>query len=327
MPLISALAARRGFTGQHARSRADESRSVMLDGEVVTGADGSFAGFRGSVQAERRASGRTARSAPRLSTTRSTRCCARRSTGSSRAPSGSSSAPTGRCAAIMRATATTSPPPPATCCRCCPSMSEEPAPGAALDRSRRARRRSGGHARIPRPRSAASRSSSTAASRFPRAARSGAVIQILVNLIGNAIRHSPDGGTIRLSFAQHCGHRVGHGVATRGRASPRPTSSGFSSGSSALTTEEGGTGLGLAISRRLARSMGGDVTLDSAPGEGARFTLTLARAPSACRPARSRAGSRRCRAGAGGRSSARDRRSSRSTARPSRPCGRARTAP
>src|SRR3982751_3409876 len=52
MPLISALAARRGFTGQRARSRTDDSRSVVLAGEVVSAADGSFAGFRGTAEAE-----------------------------------------------------------------------------------------------------------------------------------------------------------------------------------------------------------------------------------------------------------------------------------
>jgi signal transduction histidine kinase len=101
-----------------------------------------------------------------------------------------------------------------------------------------------------------------------------AVIQILVNLIGNAIRHSPRDGTVRISFSRQAG-AASISVADDGPGVAEADRQRIFERFERAHAEESGTGLGLAISRRLARSMGGDVTLDSAPGEGARFTLTL----------------------------------------------------
>ena len=101
-----------------------------------------------------------------------------------------------------------------------------------------------------------------------------AVIQILVNLIGNAVRHSPEGGTVGLAFAATPG-TASVTISDEGPGIEPADQQRIFERFERADSKGAGTGLGLAISRRLARSMGGDVTLDSAPGEGARFTLTL----------------------------------------------------
>ena len=99
------------------------------------------------------------------------------------------------------------------------------------------------------------------------------VIQILVNLLGNAVRHSPEGATVALTFERSGGysraHVADHGPGIAHEDQERIFERGESAGSA------GGSGLGLAIARRLAHSMGGDITLVSEPGQGARFTLSL----------------------------------------------------
>ncbi|MFL6764503.1 MAG: sensor histidine kinase [Sphingomicrobium sp.] len=272
MPLISALAARRGFSGQHARSRADESRSVILGGEVVTAADGSFAGFRGNVEAEG-----SAPAAPAARPTAfdhaldevlrspldriidSAERIVERSEGPLRSDYASYGNDIAAAARHLLSVLT--------------SMSEDPAKvQRSIDLAALA-----AEAVVMLDSSAEERKiiiEPEGSDPLPASGEERAVIQILVNLIGNAIRHSPEGSAIRLIFSRTPG-TASVAVADQGAGIAAADQQRIFERFERAHPKDGGTGLGLAISRRLARSMGGDVTLDSAPGEGARFTLTL----------------------------------------------------
>ena len=100
-------------------------------------------------------------------------------------------------------------------------------------------------------------------------------LQIMVNLIANAVRYSPKGSSIWLRTEQE-GDLAALIVADQGKGiSLEDQARIFEKFERVDRTEPGGSGLGLYISRRLARAMGGDITVDSAPGQGARFVLTL----------------------------------------------------
>jgi signal transduction histidine kinase len=272
MPLISALAARRGFSGQHARSRTDEDREVILRGEVVTGADNGFAGFRGSVRSSgvapspvrsraaafdhaldevlRSPLDRIIESAERI---------VERADGPLRSDYASYGNDIAAAARHLLSVLT--------------SMSEEPVQAqrsidltalvaeavVMLDSSAEAQRVA---------------IKSEASGQLAARGEERAVIQVLVNLMGNAIRHSPPGGTIRLILGR-IGATASVSVCDEGPGVAAEDQQRIFERFERAQSRGAGTGLGLAISRRLARSMGGDVTLDSAPGEGARFTLRL----------------------------------------------------
>lgn len=101
------------------------------------------------------------------------------------------------------------------------------------------------------------------------------VLQILVNLIGNAVRYSPEGASVWVRCEEEDRLAAvivadqGKGIAEEDQARI------FAKFERVDPSEPGGTGLGLYIARRLARAMGGDIAVDSAAGQGARFVLTL----------------------------------------------------
>lgn len=101
------------------------------------------------------------------------------------------------------------------------------------------------------------------------------VLQVLLNLLGNAINYAPDGSMIWLRLDDGPDW-VSVTVADQGPGlSEEERQRLFNKWERLGRSGDGGSGLGLYISRRLALAMQGDLTVESAPGQGARFTLIL----------------------------------------------------
>lgn len=105
--------------------------------------------------------------------------------------------------------------------------------------------------------------------------------QMLVNLLSNAIKFT-DEGEVRLTAAirgermEFCVSDTGIGIAP---ANVEPIFEPFWQVEQGATRKSGGTGLGLSVTRKLARLLGGDVTLKTGVGRGSTFTLTLPLVP------------------------------------------------
>jgi len=101
------------------------------------------------------------------------------------------------------------------------------------------------------------------------------VLQVLINLINNAIRYSPEGSQIWVRL-DRIGQRAMVTVADQGHGIDEDQQTRIFEKFERLgRSGDGGSGLGLYISRRIARAMDGDLTVESAKGQGARFTLSV----------------------------------------------------
>jgi adenylate cyclase len=110
--------------------------------------------------------------------------------------------------------------------------------------------------------------------------------QILLNLLGNACKFTKDGEVkLRVRKIADGVPRIEFAVADTGIGMTAEQQArlfeDFSQPDTSTARRYGGTGLGLAIARRLARMMGGDVTVASEPGKGSVFTVRLPMAPEA----------------------------------------------
>jgi signal transduction histidine kinase len=271
MPLLDALATRRGFSGQKVTDRQD-GRRLMLSGEPTLSPKGTFAGFEGSAvladEASRAEASQpvvdsaihSALRSPLDSIVRSAEEMVDRTSGPVRDEYVDYAADIAAAARHLLSVIR--------------SLGEQVAP-AQRHQVDLAELASEAIALIE---SAAREREIVVAIQPVKSVsaygESRSVIQILVNLIGNAVRYSAEGTAVTISFEAADGSAMLH-VADEGPgidpADQERIFEPFQQGSGGKE----GSGLGLSIARRLAREMGGDIELRSSPGNGSRFTLVL----------------------------------------------------
>jgi signal transduction histidine kinase len=101
--------------------------------------------------------------------------------------------------------------------------------------------------------------------------------QVLINLVGNAIKFTDAGEVAIKAEANNGSFRVsvrdtGPGISAADQANLFQE---FQQADNAITKKKGGTGLGLAISKRIIEMHGGKIWVESKPGQGSTFTFTL----------------------------------------------------
>jgi len=103
--------------------------------------------------------------------------------------------------------------------------------------------------------------------------------QILINLCNNAIKFTEHGSVyLEIGFDQQQGNLCLDVIDTGIGMSPEQLEKifePFTQADSSTTREFGGTGLGLSLSLQLANMLGGSITVDSKPGRGSKFTITI----------------------------------------------------
>lgn len=101
------------------------------------------------------------------------------------------------------------------------------------------------------------------------------VLQVLLNLLSNALRYTPGGSVVQVAVGVE-GRTAWVSVTDEGEGlTSQQAARVFEKFERLGRSGDGGSGLGLYISRRLARAMGGDLQVAATPGKGACFVLTL----------------------------------------------------